>query len=316
MENNNVIMKGELSSLVAPGSRVQITLETVNVKVESTGKIISLRRPMVVEGPVVPTETKGRGGAPIPIALADIQGTLQTIMPEPEKYRDDTIFKAVLMDNCLGNYPNGGVFECDKGHIFALSNGGPDIGENIIPQLGRGFQQNGDWRKMERNVNTLANELLQRFNLTLFFSVKLEYSSITLGGGALNPNNIINFINMYMIPIQYTYSYFPCVETIEPDNYNLAEYYFALARFMSDSDTTFEKLQDNDFMPLGIFGGIAGINKNLIPLPQGVDAKNFFANGNIDKYTTGINSACGFGFGLGREKKCYINNVEIVCSGT
>ena len=36
----------------------------------------------------------------------------------------------------------------DKGHVMALSNGGPDVSFNIVPQTAQ-WQRNGGWRKME-----------------------------------------------------------------------------------------------------------------------------------------------------------------------
>ena len=316
------MVEGVLSNHSTSG-KVQIILETVHVEIKlPIGEeiiTIPIRRPVVVEGPVVLTETKGRVGAPIPIAFADIQETLQSMaLKNPKQYAGNKIFKALLTQIGFGNYSSTNTSECDKGHIFALSNGGPDISENIIPQLGRGFQQNGEWREMERNVSTLAGQLNTKLtklgkNLTLFFSLKIEYASIK-ADKPIDENNIVEFINMYTAPFQYTYSYFPCVADITPYYYNLAECYFALAKFMSDASIGLETLQNSDFIPLDMFE-----NKELIPLPYDPSdscAKNFFVKENIIKYTTGINSACGFGFGLAREKECYIDNVKRVCLGT
>lgn len=43
----------------------------------------------------------------------------------------------------------------DRGHIFALSNGGVNIKENIIPQPDL-WQRSGNWRKFEKYINRLT----------------------------------------------------------------------------------------------------------------------------------------------------------------
>jgi hypothetical protein len=78
------------------------------------------KRPVVVIGYVNPCSTEGRELPPDPISTFKCEGT-----------------------------PFG------KGHVFALSNGGPDINENIVPQY-QEWQENGEWRKMERYVHDNA----------------------------------------------------------------------------------------------------------------------------------------------------------------
>ncbi len=46
----------------------------------------------------------------------------------------------------------------DKGHVFALSLGGPQLATNITPQWAK-WQQHGTWRNVERHINALAVSL-------------------------------------------------------------------------------------------------------------------------------------------------------------
>ena len=66
----------------------------------------------------------------------------------------------------------GVLAQADKGHIFALELGGPNVTENIVPQWAF-FQEHGTWRQMETAVAKAA-----RAN-TVFYRVELVYT----GGG-------------------------------------------------------------------------------------------------------------------------------------
>jgi len=57
----------------------------------------------------------------------------------------------------LNDCPVGKLSKNDRGHILALSNGGPNIKENIIPQPNI-WQQSGEWRKLEKKINKLTLE--------------------------------------------------------------------------------------------------------------------------------------------------------------
>lgn len=46
-------------------------------------------------------------------------------------------------------------YQLDKGHIMALSNGGPDISLNIVPQKDK-WQEYGEWRKLEIKIYNIA----------------------------------------------------------------------------------------------------------------------------------------------------------------
>jgi len=48
-------------------------------------------------------------------------------------------------------YPTGNDIQLDKGHIMALSNGGPDIKLNIVPQDSQ-WQETGGWREFEEVI--------------------------------------------------------------------------------------------------------------------------------------------------------------------
>jgi hypothetical protein len=53
------------------------------------------------------------------------------------------------------NITTGVDYQLDKGHIMALSNGGPDISLNIVPQKDK-WQEYGEWRKLEIKIRELA----------------------------------------------------------------------------------------------------------------------------------------------------------------
>eukprot|EP00483_Globobulimina_turgida_P010584 UN10605 len=57
--------------------------------------------------------------------------------------------------NPYNGYPTGSDSGLDKGHLMALSNGGPDISLNVVPQSSQ-WQQSGGWRQMEMNVYNFA----------------------------------------------------------------------------------------------------------------------------------------------------------------
>jgi hypothetical protein len=66
----------------------------------------------------------------------------------------------------------GVLAQADRGHIFALELGGPNVTENIVPQWAF-FQEHGAWRQMEAAVAAAAR------SSTVFYRVDLVYT----GGG-------------------------------------------------------------------------------------------------------------------------------------
>src|SRR5579871_521458 len=58
----------------------------------------------------------------------------------------------------LSGFPMAGEVLLHKGHLMALSLGGPDVSENIVPQYA-GFQSSGVWRRMERAIELDALKL-------------------------------------------------------------------------------------------------------------------------------------------------------------
>jgi len=66
----------------------------------------------------------------------------------------------------------GVLAQADRGHIFALELGGPNVTENIVPQWAF-FQEHGSWRQMESAVAVAARKS------TVFYRVDLVYT----GGG-------------------------------------------------------------------------------------------------------------------------------------
>ena len=53
--------------------------------------------------------------------------------------------------NPYNGYDTGTALSLDKGHLMALSNGGPDIKRNIVPQSSS-WQQHGGWRDLEEVI--------------------------------------------------------------------------------------------------------------------------------------------------------------------
>ncbi|MGI2904988.1 DNA/RNA non-specific endonuclease [Tolypothrix sp. VBCCA 56010] len=80
------------------------------------------RRPVLIEGVVMPVPVGRRDQTPQPIAG--------------------------WSDRWNGR-------DIDRGHLFALNLGGPDVPENIVPQWAH-WQRLDDWRAMERTVNARA----------------------------------------------------------------------------------------------------------------------------------------------------------------
>eukprot|EP01084_Bolivina_argentea_P144861 254059_1 len=74
-----------------------------------------------VEGIVVPLSTKGRNMPPKP----------------------------------YNGFPIGNDLNLDKGHVMALSNGGPDVKYNIVPQSSK-WQRTGAWRNLENLIFNYA----------------------------------------------------------------------------------------------------------------------------------------------------------------
>jgi hypothetical protein len=108
---------------------VTITLEEVDLWVQD--KLTPRERPILVEGIVEPTSTKGRTGAPDPFSGVQVysgQGKQPKLSVKSER--------------------NTGIPDSERGHIVALELGGPDISENIVPQWAK-FQGSGVWRRME-----------------------------------------------------------------------------------------------------------------------------------------------------------------------
>jgi hypothetical protein len=66
----------------------------------------------------------------------------------------------------------GVLAQADRGHIFALELGGPNVAENIVPQWAF-FQEHGTWRQMEAAVAAAARSSI------VFYRVELVYT----GGG-------------------------------------------------------------------------------------------------------------------------------------
>eukprot|EP01083_Nonionella_stella_P256514 879093_1 len=57
--------------------------------------------------------------------------------------------------NPYNGYPTGGATGLDRGHLMALSIGGPNINFNIVPQSSQ-WQQSGGWKQMEDVIYNYA----------------------------------------------------------------------------------------------------------------------------------------------------------------
>ncbi|MBD2514354.1 DUF4157 domain-containing protein [Nostoc sp. FACHB-973] len=122
-------------------------------------KYDKIKRPVRVFGIVDPTVTKGRPNAPEPIS--DVR------VSQAESGRPK-------VGSSGENARNEGIVDAQKGHVMALELGGPDIPENIVPQWGN-WQGNGEWRKMEKEVEQLAREIKGKNGNSLLFEANINY---------------------------------------------------------------------------------------------------------------------------------------------
>ncbi|MGO9601347.1 MAG: glycosyl hydrolase family 18 protein [Isosphaeraceae bacterium] len=77
-------------------------------------------------------------------------------------------------------YDTSGIPDLDRGHLFALELGGPDVGINVVPQWRR-WQRFGEWREMERRLRTIAERVGN--GRAILFRVDLNY----VGTGSITP---------------------------------------------------------------------------------------------------------------------------------
>jgi hypothetical protein len=110
-------------------------------------------RPVRAQGLIAPTVTTGRLSAPEPASGIRIGQLPEGATPK-------------------FHLRNTGTIDADKGHVFALELGGPDVPENIVPQFSL-FQQSGQWRKAE--VAALAKAKEQKGANKAEFRVLLRY---------------------------------------------------------------------------------------------------------------------------------------------
>ena len=121
-------------------------------------------RPLRVSGLVYPQSTGERPGAPEPISGVRVSEA-KAGQPKVGLHGE--------------NARNQGISDAQKGHIMALELGGPDIPENIVPQWAM-FQSNGEWRQMEKQVLSTAQEAMARGNY-LHFDAELHYKPYQSG---------------------------------------------------------------------------------------------------------------------------------------
>ncbi len=103
----------------------------------------AIRRTSLVKGIVCPMATTGRTNAPESMAPLQIgQSSRPTAKTKAFGAR------------------NTGQVDMDKGHVMALELGGPDVPSNIVPQWSQ-WQRNGEWRRMEKEIQDRAVKLLK-----------------------------------------------------------------------------------------------------------------------------------------------------------
>ncbi len=111
-----------------------------------------IRRTKLVKGMVCPVATAGRAAAPEGVAPFRIGQSRPT--------SDDLAVSAY----------NTGAVDLDKGHVMALELGGPDVPSNIVPQWSQ-WQRNGGWRKMEKEIEKRARELMKEQLFLLYHAI-------------------------------------------------------------------------------------------------------------------------------------------------
>lgn len=147
---------------------------SIDYEILGAGTLRQLKRPVLASGYIYPMATAGRKTAPEPASGFRIGMT-------------KTVPKKALAVSAR----NSGRVDMDKGHIFALELGGPDVPDNILPQFSQ-FQRNGVWRRMEV-------EALEKANSTgdlVFMSVAIVYGSASTVSRALVPSGFI--VSLYV----------------------------------------------------------------------------------------------------------------------
>ncbi len=120
----------------------------------------------------------------------------------------------------LGGWVTVGELGVDKGHIFALELGGPNIPANVVPQWAA-WQQHGAWRDVEADVKTLAHSLTQplayknatwqnfKLPIPLPAATHIKYE-VTLQYKRLLHLQLAPSITQWAFPIAWYVTAFPC----------------------------------------------------------------------------------------------------------
>ncbi|WTE75028.1 DUF4157 domain-containing protein [Streptomyces sp. NBC_01615] len=114
---------------------------------------LSIRRPRRVTGPINPTGTAGRAGAPNPIAVKELHTA----------YKNKTGARGAPTEAQVWKDLFGGA-GYDRGHVMGLEVGGSDVKENIVPQWSLN-QGTGMWRRIEQALVGVGTGTL-RFEVT------------------------------------------------------------------------------------------------------------------------------------------------------
>lgn len=196
-----------------PVTELEIELEQL-VLSNSNKCMIVMERPVVVRGVIAPIETKGRKPAPDPISFKSLGKYLKRVSKKRFSWLAE---------------------DCDRGHIFALELGGCNEDTNIIPQW-KGFQEHGDWRRLERLFKTLSSTLLKKGN-SLFLEIEIEYLNLNLHHLQSRLIKLFSFKNkedysedkikkclqIFGTPTSYLYDTYPCnVFVRKPKDHSLS----------------------------------------------------------------------------------------------
>ncbi len=147
----------------------------IEYEILGAGTLHQRERPVLASGYVLPMgSTAGRKSAPEPQSNFRI-GMTQKV---PRK--------ALAL-----SARNTGRVDMDKGHIFALELGGPDVAHNILPQFSQ-FQRNGVWRRMEVEAHEIASDTSD----LVFMSVAIVYGNARTVSRSLVPSGFL--VNLYV----------------------------------------------------------------------------------------------------------------------
>jgi hypothetical protein len=239
-------------------SAIEIDVEELRLQ-DANETIILMERPVAVRGIIIPHGTKGRKAPPNPVAFDSLNKFIKSVVSR-KRFRILT--------------PHS-----DRGHVFGLELGGPNCKYNIMPQWS-GFQEHGDWRRLERNLKQTSSILLENNN-SLYLEVNIEYMNLNMTDLNERLQNIFSFKNtfdysedrvkkclqIFGIPMSYSFDSCPCnIFLKKPRDHSLSIAYVkylyrvALEIYNDNSDLKIESKIKNAQKKLNIGYGIKKIS--------------------------------------------------------